>query len=735
MLAPTSDAAGPDWTWLNLGLELGHEASAQSPAHPPPRNSNLIQGNFSEMLAVDRTSFSNILVGNFSGEVAFCRFEEVQTVNPNHLHVFNFEIQERNPVEIMGRQRVIAASCAELSGNAIGSQTAKDLSTISLQYAVNDDQHILPNFRSQSSKVPLFHLPTLPIPLKSAPPSFEVPEVIFDSHELKRSYLESTPPAIESSLELGGHSVMGIGVPGELPEYRNPSTIKRRCSRDSVPSIASLNRRLSSKYSPSRLEDIMSLMERHTISGSSASFCSSARDSQVSSERSLKSVLGQCKMRRSLDAQPTRKPRVLLPGAFRSNWMAMTDRIVGSASSISWGINEIDRFGNSILHVAASMNAPVKYLIYLIKEKANIHTKNTGGETFLHLVHAPTEEDDVCSMLEILSADGFNFAQYDQQGQTSLHLLTRPWLPQQYLVKLIRKIHSLRLVLPSSRDNLGFTLLNQMLGLTSETQNFVVRPCNPEHSANLMSKSKLSLHYQEEQTNINNMEAQQQYEHHANLLRTVVKAGDMPWYEDSKGCNGLHCLAEVAFDLPLPKMPGWTAQYSVVGNSGNAETLRECYLDGLLAAGVNPNNYNVDGNTPLMAFITHNRPSEDDATTTRILIRLIDGKADIHRRNRQGETALHLAVKLGRRAATQFLLENNANVHACDNKRAGILEVGYNAWGKATSDARLYGQIMACMSLVTSSGAVSYPTIDMEWIIKEIKPRKREGHLFTSRKL
>lgn len=176
----------------------------------------------------------------------------------------------------------------------------------------------------------------------------------------------------------------------------------------------------------------------------------------------------------------------------------------------------------------------------------------------------------------------------------------------------------------------------------------------------------------------------------------------------------------------------WAVQYSVVGNSGNAETLRECYLDGLLAVGVNPNNYDMDGNTPLMAFITHNRSNEDDATTTRILIRLIDGKADIHRRNRQGKTALHLAVKLGRRVATQFLLENNANVQACDNKRASILEVGHNVCNKTTGDARLYGQIMACMSLVGSSGAVSYPTIDMEWITKEIKPQKRERFIHIS---
>lgn len=174
-------------------------------------------------------------------------------------------------------------------------------------------------------------------------------------------------------------------------------------------------------------------------------------------------------------------------------------------------INEVDIFGNSVLHVAASLGSPVRYLIELItKNNVNTNATNSAGQTFLHLVYAPTEYNDICLLLGILSVRGFNFGQHDHHGQTSLHLLTRPWLPQIYLITVIRKLHSLGFVLPpTTRDNLGFTILDQMkhlgthllgfdpdedmkirqaLGLTCETKGYIIRP----KSQNPVAKSTLT---------------------------------------------------------------------------------------------------------------------------------------------------------------------------------------------------------------------------------------------------
>ncbi len=401
---------------------------------------------------------------------------------------------------------------------------------------------------------------------------------------------------------------------------------------------------------------------------------------------------------------------------------------------VSPEINGLDAFGNSILHIAASLCSPVQYLMELITKGADINVTNSAGQTFLHLVHAPTEYNDICVLLGVLSVRGFKFGQHDHHGQTSLHHLTRPWLPQPYLITVIRKLHSLGFVLPTTRDNLGFTLLDQMnhlgpqllgfdpdadieyrrtFGLTCETKGYIVRQ-HPKPSTISTSKGTQYLQNYEKRCHIETWEDLQRYAYHADLLKTIIQAGELPWFEDSRGRNGLHCLAEVDFILPTPKDQSTEANSPEL-QPAEVECLREQLLDNLLEAGVNPNNYDKDGNTPLMAFVTHAHAAEDDDTTTRILSRLFDAGADVNRRNRRGETALHLAVKLGSRAATKFLLSHGANIHARAKGRSGVVQGGWDASKKAAEDEKLYAQIILCISLAVSAGAKSSPTILQEW--------------------
>ncbi|KAH9216688.1 hypothetical protein DL95DRAFT_387451 [Leptodontidium sp. 2 PMI_412] len=80
-----------------------------------------------------------------------------------------------------------------------------------------------------------------------------------------------------------------------------------------------------------------------------------------------------------------------------------------------------------------------------------------------------------------------------------------------------------------------------------------------------------------------------------------------------------------------------------------------------------------------MSFVIHNRAEEDDSSTTKLLSPLWQAGANINSRNSQEETALHLAVKLGRRAATKFLLSHGANIHVRNYKGLGVLALGYYA--------------------------------------------------------
>jgi hypothetical protein len=66
------------------------------------------------------------------------------------------------------------------------------------------------------------------------------------------------------------------------------------------------------------------------------------------------------------------------------------------------------------------------------------------------------------------------------------------------------------------------------------------------------------------------------YEKHADLLRTILYAGHSPWFEDSRGRNCLHCLAEVSFDLPHE-----TGNTSTIWESTKDAGARERYLENL----------------------------------------------------------------------------------------------------------------------------------------------------------
>jgi hypothetical protein len=449
------------------------------------------------------------------------------------------------------RLRLFNSSSTSLLGQDALPQILEELPGDFGQSSSNDDWK-LPN----STPIQCMHLGvppfqsscTIPISTSFVTSSIGNLSATGDCSELNQFNVEPTPLIIEPTFTSWDLPLIQNTAMKHQPDTECPLSIDRRSSQGSYLSITSLNRRLSFKYSESSLEDINSLMEHFTLSGSTLSLVSNTNPSCRSSRMSSNSP-SQSRASRSLSTiiqQPIlpvkAKPPVILPGTFhtfcwddimclntlghcrRDGLLCQHDRpsrtfflskvitktIIYSRIKSS-DINEVDIFGNSVLHVAASLGSPVRYLIELItKNNVNTNATNSAGQTFLHLVYAPTEYNDICLLLGILSVRGFNFGQHDHHGQTSLHLLTRPWLPQIYLITVIRKLHSLGFVLPpTTRDNLGFTILDQMkhlgthllgfdpdedmkirqaLGLTCETKGYIIRP----KSQNPVAKSTLT---------------------------------------------------------------------------------------------------------------------------------------------------------------------------------------------------------------------------------------------------
>lgn len=539
-------------------------------------------------------------------------------------------------------------------------------------------------------------------------------------------------------------------------------------------SFRSLRRRLPLKYNRSLVDDVLYVLEHLTLSGSSA--LSSRRARRRLNKASTSSLSNKIDLGLSpplSDADFTYPCTVPSPNFLRGAcpgycWEQITPKALHrshgvlhpkarisrpSGPEISAAIrtnvfsciiddinraedlSERDAFGNSILHIVAVLSN-LREVVSLINLGADVNSVNNAGQTFLHMAAEKDMGDfnEISSLLRIAKAHGFDFRQLDHLGQSVLHLLTRPWIPPHTLDMIIATLYDLGIDATASRDHLGWTVVEQLnhfnsrdlgfdsvretavLGLMCEKKGHITDQARLDGQMNWDELSKYNdvcSHNFKTPTFIETLSDLEQYTYHAELLKTVIKSMSLPWFEDSSGRNGLHCLAEVSL-----KLPGHIPPIQEDDNADHRPP-RERYLIDLLHAGVDPNNYDKKGNTPLMAFITHTRVDEDDELTARILQRLLKAGANLHWRNRQGETALHIAIKLGRRTATLFLLRQNSNIHARTGSGKGVLALGQEFCRKARDDVTLYAQIELCMSLAIDAGAVSAPTVLQEWMCRQ----------------
>jgi ankyrin repeat protein len=530
-------------------------------------------------------------------------------------------------------------------------------------------------------------------------------------------------------------------------DVRRFITLTRESHRASIISIDSLRHRLDWK-AESSLHDIVSVLQNHTISNSTKD---SSRPSSSSSckDNSNTTVIIKEKNQQSSEnvemsvALPfICQEKVLmehdlhLPGSFASaSLMLAKQERTSFSAQIRRSSSLYDVFGHTVLHVAAASGERPERLLGLIETGANVHDVNSGGETFLHLVTNISSSDyfHLGLLLKKLQVERFNFHQRDDHGQTPLHLITRQWVDDLAFEGIADNLLLYEIKLPPFRDNLGRTILGQMtdVGLRipaiehlEEGSSALRLPPILEVQASDNETGLEDVQFNDsqmyclpnyrQQTYIKTVEDPQAYKLHANLLRTILKATTLPRHEDTNGRNGLHCLAEVSLSLPIP--------YPLPSNTTNERyavlTRRQAYLSDLLAAGVDPDNCDKTGITPFMAFIIYTRDDEDDDTTVRILSRLLAAGANINRRDRKGQTSLHLAVKMGKTAVTRFLLDRGANIHARDSDGKSIIAVGKAHSDKASSDAKLYARIMMCISFMVDTGAVSAPTFLQEWARK-----------------
>ncbi|KAG7126412.1 Acyl-CoA-binding domain-containing protein 2 like [Verticillium longisporum] len=123
-----------------------------------------------------------------------------------------------------------------------------------------------------------------------------------------------------------------------------------------------------------------------------------------------------------------------------------------------------------------------------------------------------------------------------------------------------------------------------------------------------------------------------------------------------------------------------------------------------------------------MAFVARLPEDGDHKGPVVILEKLIDNGARIEARNRQGETALHVAVRCGRKLAVRTLVKRGASVHARNAAGRSVLDVADSRMFWSRNQEKEYSHYEACRAWLSGeeARAVQQPTVAQEWAWREL---------------
>lgn len=342
-------------------------------------------------------------------------------------------------------------------------------------------------------------------------------------------------------------------------------------------------------------------------------------------------------------------------------------------------INQCDVFGNNPgLFLAASCPAlPVIVMFY--EAGIDLFKRNHAGESFLHLLDPVRLGRDLSRLLEWFHARRSGIlTQRTYHGKTVLHCL----LERSYFLDQPHGLDTLLDILPifqstkndiNARDNQGSTAvelfcvrwlaakkIDERSSEEVDTFRAICKTFAPDLKfcsdrgtlvpvtlINGMMPSKHSRNgrYSGDHT-LGNLELRDR-----ELRDIIAESAHNPLAHDYCGRNGLHCFATIHRLLP--------------DNIEQPLIARKDVLVDMLNRGVDANSFDSRGETPLHTLLSHTRHHDQDNTIalfTKIMVQ--DYGADMHLRDRNGHTPLHLACISGRLPCVEILLAMGANVNA-----------------------------------------------------------------------
>ena len=390
--------------------------------------------------------------------------------------------------------------------------------------------------------------------------------------------------------------------------------------------------------------------------------------------------------------------------------------------------NTCDVFENFLMHMLVARDVDHFYILQLVSSNVNCRQRNVAGQTFLHLLQ-PSWLDEpntglghLTTLIQSFRHDMSFLLARDCYGRTFLHVLRSK-------IQDVTRFNQLL-------QSLDFTLRRDAFGSVPayEPDALHIQPLRRAITSVMSEDAPMSSYDQPAlpAVELDLVSA------HARLIEMIKRAQEEPRLEDARGRNGLHCLAAaILSNVSLLRQAGMTNKLDTSNQSAQGEaasskkrkretglkhtdsskerlTLRETIANNLILSGVNVNHYDADGNTVLMAFVAQLPEDDDYKVPVEILKLLIKHGADVNARNRRGETALHIAVRRGRKLAMRTLVENGANVHVRDAAGRGLLDVA-DEMARCSNANKPYMHSEACRAFLSGHHAVQDPSILQEW--------------------
>ncbi|KAI5920379.1 hypothetical protein F4810DRAFT_683090 [Camillea tinctor] len=403
-----------------------------------------------------------------------------------------------------------------------------------------------------------------------------------------------------------------------------------------------------------------------------------------------------------------------------------------------------DSFGNTVFHYYAASTGLREPFVRFVSEALRhpdlpLHATNTAGQTFLHVLHPSWFIDSVQfkNLLGVLERAQFDICANDVYGRNVFHQL-------RYTVGDSARFPQFAHEGPSynRRDAFGTKpMASRTLRNLDANVAQMSPPMGTMDAVNLPGADlpivRISIPSENEDTS--------RIRQSTALLELITRASSLehpnPQLEDAQGRNGLHCLAEVDLDIGLVRTPSSGSRHSrkrkfsedITDPSSpqqpqqdSSKTSRRVQLlEGLILAGLDANHYDKNGNTPLMAFVTHCRDDtrEGKADLENMIQMLVRrGGANLEARNREGETALHIAARRGQKVALKELVDLGANPNVRNAQGLGVLAVIDEFWRHTERDGGFGARLEVCRGLVTGRAQEKVsqkPGVIEEWRLRE----------------